>query len=57
MALGLASVGAGIFLHCHYFLGNIFHLAVWAVLGKIASLILFIASLVYLLIHIGIFGH
>ena len=57
VALGLASVCLGAFLHCHYFWGNIFQLAAFAVLGKIVSLIGMIGSLVYLLIHVGVLGH
>ena len=57
MAVGMASLSLGLFLHCHYFWGNIFHLAAWAVLGKIVSMIGFICGLGYLLIHVGVLGH
>src|SRR6185437_16056163 len=55
-ALGLASMSLGLFLHCHYFWGTIFHLSPWAVLGKIMSLIVLIGSLGYLIVHVGVFG-
>lgn len=57
IAFGLACVAVGLFMHCHFFWGNIFHQAPIAVLGKIAALILFISSTGYLLIHFGILGH
>ena len=53
---GIAAMSAGLFLHCHYFWGNIYHLSPWAVLGKILSLIGFIGSIGYLLVRVGIFG-
>ncbi len=55
-ALGLAALSLAIFLHCHYFWGNIYHLSAAAVLGKILSLTTFIASAGYLICHIAIWG-
>jgi hypothetical protein len=46
-----------VFLHCHYFWGNIFQLSAWAALGKIVSLIGMIGGLGYLLIHVGVLGN
>jgi len=57
VALGVAAVSIGLFLHCHYYWGNIYHLAAFAVLGKIVSLIGMIGGLVFLLIHVGVLGH
>jgi hypothetical protein len=56
IALGIASASLGLFLHCHYFWGNIYHLSAWATIGKIVSAMAFICSLVYLIIRIGLFG-
>ena len=56
IALGLATMSIGLFLHTHYFWGNLYHLAAWAVAGKIVSLITLIASLGYLLVHVGVLG-
>jgi hypothetical protein len=56
VALGIAGMSAGIFVHCHYFWGNVFNQAWVAVLGKIVSAIAFIAALVFVLIHNGVLG-
>jgi hypothetical protein len=56
VALGIATVSIALFLHCHYFWGNIYHLSAWAVLGKIVSLIAFIGSIGYLLWYVGVLG-
>ena len=56
MALATAITSIGVFLHCHYFWGNIFHLGAWATLGKIASLLGIISGLGYLLVHVGVLG-
>jgi hypothetical protein len=56
VAIGIAAISIAGFLHCHYFWGNIDWLSFWATLGKILSLISFIASVGYLLIEVGIFG-
>ncbi|HEY2584648.1 MAG TPA: hypothetical protein VGI81_02660 [Tepidisphaeraceae bacterium] len=55
-AFGAAWLSAGLFLHCHYFWGNIYDQAWPAVLGKILSACGFIAGLGCVLIHNGIFG-
>lgn len=56
VALGLASLSLGVFLHCHYFWGNRYHLAPFAVIGKILSALGFISGLGYLIVRIGVFG-
>jgi len=56
IAIGIASTSAALFVHCHYFWGNIFDQAWFAVLGKIISAIAFIACLIFVLIHNGVLG-
>ena len=56
LALGTASISLGVFLHCHYFWGNVYHLAAFAVAGKIIAAIGFIAGLGFLLIQVGVLG-
>ncbi len=56
VAAGTACLSLGLFLHCHFFWGNIYHLLAWAVLGKIISMVAFIGSVGYLLVSVGIFG-
>lgn len=56
IALGVASLGAGTFFHCHYFWGNIYHYSGWATIGKIAGAIAFIFSFGYLIVRIGVYG-
>ena len=56
MAIGSACVSIAAFLHCHYGWGNIEPLAAWAVVGKAVGLVGMIASLGYLLIHLGLLG-
>jgi hypothetical protein len=56
VALGVVSASVGVLLHCHFFWGNIYHLSAWAVLGKIVSLMAFVGSLVYLIVHIVFWG-
>ena len=56
VAVAGATVCIGVFLHCHSFWGNVYHLAAWAVLGKIVSLVGMLVSLVYLLVHLGLLG-
>ena len=56
VALGLAGLSIGAFLHCHYFWGNVYHLSAFAVLGKILSLMSFIGSVGYLIVRVGVLG-
>ena len=56
IAYGLAVISIALFLHCHYFWGNIYNQIWFAVLGKIVSACGFIAAAVFLCIHIGILG-
>jgi hypothetical protein len=56
VAFGIASMSAGLFLHSHYFWGNIYHLSFWATLGKIVSACSFIAGLGYLIVRVGVMG-
>ena len=57
IALGTASLSFGIFLHCHYYWGNVYQEYIVAALGKIVGLIGLIVSLVYLIIRTGIYGN
>jgi len=45
MASGVAAISAAIFLHCHYFWGNVFDQAWFAVFGKIAGAAGFIVGI------------
>jgi hypothetical protein len=56
VAYGVSMLAVGVFLHFHYFWGNIYNQAWWSVLGKILSAIAFIASTAALIIRVGIFG-
>jgi hypothetical protein len=56
IAFGIAWVSAALFIHCHYFWGNIYDQIWFAVLGKIVSACGFIAGLVFVLIHNGVLG-
>ncbi len=56
IAFGSASLSAGLFLHCHYFWGNIYNQAWFAVLGKILAAIGFITGLGILLVRNGLLG-
>src|SRR5690242_14488880 len=53
-AFGVAWVSAGVFVHCHYFWGNIYNQAWFAVLGKIIAAVGFITGLVFVLIRNGV---
>lgn len=55
-ALGGGSLSIGIFLHCHYFWGNIYQMSFIAVLGKIVALMAFIGSIGYLIVRVGVLG-
>ena len=56
VALATAVLCLGGFLHCHYFWGNLYHLAALAVLGKIIAAAGFIVALVFLIVRVGFFG-
>jgi hypothetical protein len=56
IAFGIAWVSAGVFVHCHYFWGNIYNQAWFAVLGKIVAACGFIAGLAFVLIRNGVLG-
>jgi hypothetical protein len=55
-AFGVAWVSAGVFVHCHYFWGNIYNQAWFAVLGKIIAAVGFIAGIVFVLVRNGVLG-
>ena len=57
LALGCAGASLGLFLHFHYFWGNIYDQAWFAVLGKVATLIGLIASLAFVIVRVGVLGH
>ena len=50
-ALAVAYVGIGLFLHCHYFWGNVYHFSAMAVAGKIVSLLGVIGGLGYVIVQ------
>jgi hypothetical protein len=56
ISFGIAWIAAGVFVHCHYFWGNVFDQAWFAVLGKIASAICFIAGLGFVIVRNVVFG-
>ena len=56
VAFGLAWVSAGVFVHCHYFWGNVYNQAWFAVLGKIVAACAFLAGLVFVLVRNGVLG-
>lgn len=56
LAFGVAWSAAAAFLFCHYFLGNVYDQAWYAVLGKIVSACVFIAGLLVVLIRNGVLG-
>jgi len=56
VALGIAFISVAVFFHCHCFWGNIYQLSASAVLGKILSIIAFIATLGYLFVQIFVLG-
>jgi hypothetical protein len=57
IAVGCAALSLAVFVHCHYFWGNIYDDVWFAVLGKIISAMGFIASLGVLLVRFGIMGY
>lgn len=56
IAFGVAWVSAGVFVHCHYFWGNVYNQAWFAVLGKILAACGFIAGLGFVLVRNGVMG-
>jgi len=56
VAYGVAVLSAALFLHCHYFWGNIYNQAWLAVLGKIISACGFIAAIGFLCVRVGVLG-
>jgi hypothetical protein len=56
VAFGIAWIGAGVFVHCHYFWGNVFNQAWFAVVGKIVGALAFVAGLVVVLVRNGVLG-
>jgi hypothetical protein len=56
IAYGLAVASVAVMLHCHYFWGNLYNQAWIAVLGKILSILCFIAGLGYLIFQVGVLG-
>src|SRR5580765_1790260 len=56
VALGVATISLAVFLHCHYFWGNIYGQAWLAVLGKIISGCGFIAGMGTLIVRVGLLG-
>ena len=56
VAFGVAWVSAGMFVHCHYFWGNVYNQAWWAVLGKIVGAMGFIAGVGVVLVRNGVLG-
>lgn len=55
-AAGTGLVSVAIFMHSHYFWGNIYDQTPWAVIGKIIGLIGFIASTGVLMVRVAILG-
>jgi hypothetical protein len=56
VAVGIAAVSLAVFLHCHYFWGNIYDQAWFAVLGKIIAACGFIGGLGVLMVRVGVLG-
>jgi hypothetical protein len=56
IAFGAAWVSAGTFVHCHYFWGNVYNQAWFAVLGKILGAAGFIVGMAVLLVRNGVLG-
>lgn len=56
IALGIACLAASLFLHCHFFWGNIYHLSGYAALGKVGSALVFIVAFGFLIVRIGALG-
>jgi hypothetical protein len=56
IAFGVAACAAALFTHGHYFWGNIYSQAWFAVLGKIIGACAFIAALIFVLVRNGVMG-
>lgn len=56
IAYGTAASSLAIFLHCHYFWGNVYNQAWFAVLGKIIAACGLIAGLSVLIVRFGFWG-
>ncbi len=56
IAFGIAAISLAIFLHCHYFWGNIYDQIWFAVLGKILAACGFIGALGVLIVRVGVLG-
>jgi hypothetical protein len=56
VAFGVAWVSAGAFFHFHYFWGNVFNQAWFAVLGKIVAACGFIGGMAFVLVRNGVLG-
>src|SRR4051812_7212338 len=56
VAFGVAWASAGVFVHCHYFWGNIYNQAWFAVLGKIVAACGVIGGLGVVLVRNGVMG-
>lgn len=56
VAIGSTTVSAAIFLHCHYFWGNVYNQAWFAVLGKIAGAAGFIVAIGIVIVRVGVLG-
>ena len=55
-ALGVAAVSLGVFLHAHYFWGNVYNQVWFAVLAKIAGATGCIAGLGVVIVRVGVLG-
>ena len=56
VAFGAAWLSAALFIHCHYYWGNVYDQAWFAVLGKILAACGFIAGLAFVLVRHGVLG-
>jgi len=53
---GIELLALGLFAHFHYFWGLVDRLEPYSVAGKVASLLVFLASFGLLIVRVGIFG-
>jgi hypothetical protein len=51
-----AMLAAAVFMHCHYYWGNVYNQAWFAVLGKIVSACAFIGGLGTIIVRVGVLG-